>query len=291
LPRDGLLRQSTELIVRKERYDRMTSRSLLLWSVASVITLASAVYQRVTGPTYPLRASVTIGSETFTFRLIRSQENPRDAEISVPVPNRGISGYYEFRRQLSDDPWDRRPLARRGESLIGWIPSQPAASKVQYRIFLEKPGAAPVPVTPEPVVLRFKDYVPRIPVLWPHIALMFVGMLCSNRAGLEALVRGTQTNRLSLWAFIPMVAGGIILGPMVQKFAFGSYWTGWPFGHDMTDNKTAVAVLFWLIAVWRLQKRPEARGWAIAAAVVTLLVFAIPHSVWGSEIAYGQVPK
>jgi hypothetical protein len=269
----------------------MMSRSRLLWIIALLMTLVSAAYQRITGPTFPTRGAVAVGSETIKFKLVRSHENPGDAEVSVPAPDMSMSGTYEFRRQPSNDPWIRRPLSRRGDSLVGWIPNQPTSGKVMYRILIGKPGVEPVPLTAEPVVLRFKDYVPRIPILWPHIALMSIGMLCSTRAGLEALVRGSQTYRIALWALAPIFFGGIVLGPIVQKLAFGSYWTGWPVGHDLTDNKTALAIIFWVITVWRLRKKPEARGWVIAAAVITLLVYAIPHSVLGSELDYTQVPQ
>jgi hypothetical protein len=75
----------------------------------------------------------------------------------------------------------------------------------------------------------------------------------------------------------------------VQKFAFGAYWTGWPVGHDLTDNKTAVAFLFWIIAFIRLRRNRQAYGWAIAASVVLLLVYLIPHSVMGSEIDHTKL--
>jgi hypothetical protein len=47
---------------------------------------------------------------------------------------------------------------------------------------------------------------------------------------------------------LPFV-GGLILGPPVQLEAFGALWTGWPFGADLTDNKTLIAVLAWVPAV------------------------------------------
>ena len=37
--------------------------------------------------------------------------------------------------------------------------------------------------------------------------------------------------------------GGMLLGPIVQNFAFGDYWTGIPFGWDLTDNKTLLAAI------------------------------------------------
>ena len=73
----------------------------------------------------------------------------------------------------------------------------------------------------------------------------------------------------------------------MQKFSFDAWWTGWPFGGDLTDNKTAVAWLAW-VAAW-IANRRGARStgwWAVAAALITLIVFAIPHSMFGSELRY-----
>ena len=36
-------------------------RTFLFWTIAVIITIAAAMYQRMTGPTYPLRATVTVG--------------------------------------------------------------------------------------------------------------------------------------------------------------------------------------------------------------------------------------
>jgi len=78
----------------------------------------------------------------------------------------------------------------------------------------------------------------------------------------------------------------MILGPVVQKFSFGDFWTGWPFGHDLTDNKSLVAFIFWVIALVALKKHQENRLWPLIASIVLLGVFLIPHSVLGSEIDY-----
>ena len=43
--------------------------------------------------------------------------------------------------------------------------------------------------------------------------------------------------------FATLGLGGMILGPIVQKYAFGAYWTGIPFGHDLTDAKNLVDAL------------------------------------------------
>ena len=139
------------------------------------------------------------------------------------------------------------------------------------------------------VIIRFRGDVPG-PLLVVHIIAMFGGMLLSTRTGLAAWAGEKPLIPLILWTVGFLATGGLILGPMVQKYAFDAYWTGWPFGSDLTDNKTAAAVLFWLIAWFALGRTRSPRAWVIAAAVGTLAVFMIPHSVLGSELDYTKVP-
>ena len=94
------------------------------------------------------------------------------------------------------------------------------------------------------------------------------------------------------WTLILFTVGGMILGPIVQYDAFGDLWTGIPFGWDLTDNKTLIALLFWILAV--IMNRKEEKPLYVAlAAVVLLLVFSIPHSLFGSQLDYatGQVTQ
>jgi Na+/melibiose symporter-like transporter len=118
---------------------------------------------------------------------------------------------------------------------------------------------------------------------------MFFAMLWSNRAGLEALVGGAGRHNMALTTLGLLVVGGLILGPIVQKYAFGAYWTGWPLGEDLTDNKLAVAAAAWAIAVWRRGNTKSARTVAIIAALVVLAVYMIPHSMHGSTLDYSTM--
>ena len=115
---------------------------------------------------------------------------------------------------------------------------------------------------------------------------MFLAMLYSSRTGIEALAKGPKVQPYSLFTLIFLLVGGLILGPVVQKFAFGAYWTGWPFGEDLTDNKTAVAFLGWLVAYFAVRRNSKNRYTAIIAAVILLAVYLIPHSMFGSELDY-----
>jgi len=82
-----------------------------------------------------------------------------------------------------------------------------------------------------------------------------------------------------------MFVGGFILGPIVQYNAFGQAWTGFPLGHDLTDNKTLIAFVAWMFAVAMNWKKD--RPWAtVIASIVTIVIFSIPHSLRGSELNY-----
>ena len=80
-----------------------------------------------------------------------------------------------------------------------------------------------------------------------------------------------------------LILGGFIMGPVVQKFSFGQYWTGWPLGDDLTDNKTLFALIAFVVA-WFFRSKSYGRWLAILAAVVMLVVYLIPHSMNGSEL-------
>lgn len=262
-----------------------------LWVAAFLLMVAAAVHQRRTGPTHPFRGAVALDGETISFRLPRSAVSGHDAVLSVAAPA-GVEGTLRWRRLRSDDDWHETELAREGERLSGALPTQPPAGKVEYRLLLGSPrGEASIPAAgEEAIVLRFRGAVPAW-LLLPHVLTMFVAMLVAVRAGLGALFAAAGTARLARWALGGITLGGMILGPLVQQRAFGALWTGWPLGGDLTDNKTLVMWLAWIVAVLAVrpgagERRPWARLLLAAATVVTLAVYLVPHSLRGSELDF-----
>jgi hypothetical protein len=264
-------------------------KSFLLWLFAFIFTLVIAVYQRVTGPTYPARGKAVIAGQTVRYKLIRSYDGDDGAPVYVNVPDTAIRGEFMYRRFKSYDEWTTVPMERKGDSLVSRIPHQPVAGKVMYRVILVR-GNDRVALEKDPVVIRYKGKVP-MSVLIPHILIIFLAMLFSTRTGLEVLFRGKFTFLYTWITIITLFIGGLILGPVVQKFSFGMYWAGWPFGHDLTDNKAAVAFIFWVIALVVLYRNRGNRAWPLIASIIMLIVFLIPHSVLGSEIDYTKGQK
>jgi hypothetical protein len=114
---------------------------------------------------------------------------------------------------------------------------------------------------------------------------MFIAMLFSTLAGLMAVIKYPLYNKYAVWTLVLFTAGGMVLGPIVQYDAFGDFWTGIPFGWDLTDNKTLIAFIFWVLAVI-MNRKKERPVYVVLAAIVLLLVYSIPHSMFGSQLDY-----
>jgi hypothetical protein len=258
--------------------------SFVWWVFAVLFTLTIAYYQRTTGPTYPIRGKIIIEDKEFSYKLLTSNDSDQPAKIFIKGPVDEIDGELVYRRYKTTENWKAIEMSAEGDKLVGNLPPEPPAGKLVYSVTLSHKGTN-YKLSDEPVVIRFKGPVPGY-VLWPHILTMFLAMLFSTRTGIEALRRGKKTFSYAFVTLILLLVGGMILGPVVQKYAFDAYWTGWPFGQDLTDNKTLVAFVAWIIAVIRLRKNRNNRGWAVAAALILLAVYLIPHSMFGSELDY-----
>ncbi len=261
----------------------------LLWILAVIITLSSAAYQRLTGPTYPVRGKVTVGDTGISFKLLRSETVGKDAAVQIAIADTSITGLVRYKRYKSRDLWTSQQMIHEEGYLTARLPEQPPAGKLMYFVHLGK-GNQEVSLTGEsPVILRYKGAVP-LEVLIPHVLIMFLAMLLSNRTALETLDAGGKIKRYIYWTIGLFFVGGFILGPAVQKYAFDALWTGFPFGFDLTDNKTLIGMLGWLWAWYVNRGNRRARGWVLFAAFLLLLVYLIPHSMMGSEIDYTRVP-
>lgn len=262
-----------------------------LWTLAIAITLSSVAFQRVTGPSYPVRVNQELpNGSAIKTKLLTTHVSTADAPVKIVVNDQIFSGKMVWRRVNSRDEWTTTAMSRSGDTLTASIPKQPPAGKIAYNVILSLIDGTDIKLTDDPVVMRFKGPVP-IGVLAPHVFCMFVSMLLATATGLKAAAKIETVRPLAIATAILLFAGGLVLGPIVQKYAFGAYWTGWPLGHDLTDNKTALAMLMWVIAIWRNSRTRTGRWWYVAAALVHLLVYLIPHSVLGSELDYGDQPS
>jgi hypothetical protein len=274
-------------------------KKLLVWLFAFIITILAAYYQRKTGPTYPQRVNVTLNSTDTELKLIRSLGLDERSEVKLGIADTTIKATLFYKRFKTDDEYSQVPFVYREypvnsfimnrifkmteeKGLFADIPQQPPAGKLQYYIEITDNSGTRTLLKEQPVVIRFKGAVPGA-VLLPHILIMFIAMLFST----AALFRMPVYKRYGILTLVLLAAGGMILGPVVQKYAFGALWTGIPFGWDLTDNKTLIAFIFWILAVL-LNRKKERPLVTVLAAFILLLVYSIPHSLFGSELDFNS---
>lgn len=274
-------------------------KQFLLWTLAVILTIAAVIYQRSTGPTYPFKGKLTQANKEFKFKLLRSQETTEGARITLPtIDAADYQATLHFKRYKTMD--SITPIAfeySKDMKFEAQLPVQPAAGKMEYYITGTIDGKAfRIPEEGEKsIVLRYKDPVPGW-ILIPHIFLMFFAILFGLRAGLSALSDISTMRKWVVISLVGMTFGGMMLGPLVQKHAFGEYWTGFPYGGDFTDNKTLIMWLVWVIGLAIIGLKPKknemvSRIVVLIATIVMTAVYLIPHSMGGSTLDYSKVDQ
>jgi len=252
-------------------------RKTLCWIITIIITLAASAYQRITGPTHPTTLKTAIANRNCSFSLPRSC-GESDCIVKLTDVPEGTKASIFWRNYPSNDRFQEVPMSFDGTTLKGALPQQPRAGKLEYFVSIDGKEY----FADKPLVIRFKGDVPAT-LLIVHIILMFASMLLACYGGIMALLNNPVYKRYFIWTGIVLFAGGFILGPIVQWYAFGSWWSGIPFGWDLTDNKTLIVMLIVLATILTQRLRAN-RMIAIIAAVAFFIVFLLPHSLGGSEL-------
>ncbi len=266
----------------------MTSAEKVLpcFLLSLVIVLLTLYYQRVTGPTYERTVVTNLNGKTYQFNLPRSHSIDSECRFTLTIPDTSVSGRVYYKRHPTGEVYVMKEFNREGNSLVTTLPNQPPAGKLKYFLEFSTNDREITVLKAHPIIIRFKGAVPVI-ILIPHIIFMFVGMWLSNFAGLLALRKMAGFKFYGNLTLLLLGIGGLLLGPTVQYNAFGEWWAGIPFGWDLTDNKLLISFLVWLTAV--LGNRKKERPYlAVIAALLVIIVYAIPHSMLGSEFDYNS---
>lgn len=260
------------------------------WLVSFLITIVTLFYQRVTGPTYPISDEIKFGNLKVNYTFNRSATTGKDEIVSVRVNEKNVHGFLFWKRYKTKDEWTIVEMKLKDNELSASLPQQPAAGKLEYFVELKYENKVITLPNEKTCVVRFKGNVP-IYILIPHIIAMFLALFFSTRTGMEFFNPKPNIIRFAKWTLIFIVIGGFILGPLMQYFAFGEFWTGFPLGYDLTDNKTLFTFIVWLIAFIFIRKGKHPKRWALAASIVLLIIYLIPHSLLGSELDYTKLDE
>lgn len=257
------------------------SKKVVFWILAVVISLGTMVYQRLTGPTYEKDYKITYEGAEYKFELPRSHGRDSDCPVEIELPE-PFEGRIVWRKYPTQDAWDTLQMVRNADTLNTSLPQQPAAGKLEYHLVLTADGNIIDLDETENVVVRFRNSVPGWAMI-PHILLMVLTVIFSTATIFFAAANLPAYKRYVGITIILLLLGGFVFGPIVQKFSFGQFWTGWPLGEDLTDNKVLFALIPFLIT-WFLRKKSYSRWLAIVSALIMLAVYLIPHSLRGSEL-------
>lgn len=249
----------------------------VFWILAIILTLSTSVYQRLTGPTNPKKTTISINNKEYKLSFPRSATSNNN-KITLNIADSNVKAQLIYRKYPTNEDYSKIDFQNNGSSLFANLPIQPSAGKLEYYVIIDKEKLFET----QPLIVRFKGEVPA-GVLIPHIIFMFVSMLFAAYGLILAIANKKNVLRYVILTITTLIIGGFIFGPMVQKYAFGVYWSGFPFGYDLTDNKTLIALVALLINMLFLKKKIF-RITSIIAFSVMITIFCIPHSLRGSEL-------
>lgn len=262
-----------------------TLRMLLFWILALVVTAIALYYQRATGPNHPEYVNMNFNGNDYRFKFEKDGYTDEVYKLVLPINDENVHATLHYKRYRVNEDFTPVAFKEGEEGVYAEFPlMDKTASKLDYFVSFTndlQPGQS---FETKHIVIRYNDHVPH-GIMYPHILLMILTMLLSTLAAILAIARHPRARIYSFIAFGVLFLGGMVFGPFVQYYAFGEFWTGIPFGWDLTDNKTLIAFLVWIVAIIKNRKETN-RRWIIIAAIVTLLVYSIPHSMFGSELDY-----
>jgi hypothetical protein len=183
---------------------------------------------------------------------------------------------------------------------FGSIPSMARGTLVEYYIQARAGDALEVRVPGEDEAGGFTFYykgAPNRTILVAHVVLMFVALFIFLICGYLALraIRDRRTRlqipRLGFLGGVVFFVSSFPLGMIVAYQTYGTPWTGFPVGDDLTDNKSLAIVLYFAAATFLyrgsvfkrdpnrdLVKRVSTLPYVyLVGVIMTIALFLIPH--------------
>ncbi len=80
-------------------------KKFILWSLAFIITVSAAIYQRQTGPTYPKKLDITVNGQLQKLRLVRSLALDEGSEVKLNINDTTVKAKIFFKRFRSDEEY------------------------------------------------------------------------------------------------------------------------------------------------------------------------------------------
>jgi hypothetical protein len=263
--------------------------------IAFLLTVILLFFARLMSTRHEKTIPAQIDNITLTHRTVT--ENFGDGPVLiVKTPSTDNLTAVVFYSEKSGGHDKSVAMSVTPEGFSAKLESLPKGQKWFYQIQVSKNGT-PVAQFPkdDDQFIKFKGHI-AAPIIVGHILFMFATIFFGLMAVFTSidLARGKgRMQRSVLFVLLTLISafiGGIPLGIAVSAQTFGgSGWGGWPIGHDITDTKTEVLLLFWLItsllslnglANKKMVISSKTYAFLVTISfIVTFITFLIPHSI------------
>ncbi|MEW6013469.1 MAG: hypothetical protein AB1602_08740 [Elusimicrobiota bacterium] len=259
-------------------------KKIFIWSVSFLIAGTIAIFQRATGPTYPVKGKCFFEDKSIKYKFPRSCTVGFDDCVGK-IYKPGLKGYVLYKRLGVEENYKKIEfVSDEGVSIFKLETNFPKAGKIEYDAYVLSEGKE-FKINKDKVILRFKGYVPAS-ILAAHIIFMFLFMIFSVYLFFENNFSNGINKKIFYLNYFFLIIGGFVLGPIVQYYAFDILWSGFPFGYDLTDNKVLLIFIAWTAVLFKIIKSKDYKKWLNLAFVFTIAVYLVPHSLLGSEYDY-----
>jgi hypothetical protein len=268
-----------------------------------LITLLIFIVARRISRNRPFEMEADFGGAHMTHSTVYEQVGPGQPEITLKVdPPVEIGVDVIYRVPGTDEP---DTIAMSEVSSGTWsarLPNREKGERIEYGflfISTEESGTGIATASSQTgyFLVKYKGEI-SVTVLILHILCMFAAFFFIIEASIGAfaiLFMGEDkefTVAQTRWVLLFTFLGGWPLGFVLNWQRFGPVWEGFPFGYDITDNKTQLIAIFWVIVaamVWKsFANRRTGRDLAgpgvfaiavIIASVLSMILYLVPHSL------------
>lgn len=275
---------------------------------ALLLTLALAFAARKLSEREPMNLyiedrDVKVWHRTVTEVIVRTadgREIKRQPYIEIKLDGPShLRKTVDFKSRKKPQVEKRRLIPIGENKYSAYLPYLEIGEKIWYAIVLIRDDGSVIriPRGNEFFEVRSKGEASQ-GILIAHAVSMFAAfffMILSFFGAVRILRQGDEkshTVTMSRLALIFAFLGTVPLGFALNKQTFGILWEGYPFGYDITDNKTQIVILFWLFSLllvrgssfWGGEEKDllgkRVFAWAIIASfVASIALYLIPHSL------------
>ena len=269
-----------------------------------LITLVIFVVARRMSMNRPQEVTWTSDDMKITHMTVFEQVGPGQPEILLQVDPPSEIDALVLHRASEEEEFETEAMTEISEGV--WSARLPAGQKgdrlnygfnISQTTLHEEGGSSTATSETGFYLIKYKGEV-SVTVLVLHILCMFAAFFFIVEAiigALAMLITGDEkefTVAQTRWVLLFTFLGGIPLGLALNWQRFGVLWEAFPFGTDITDNKTQLIIILWIIIAALSWKSfacrrtgrdligPGAFATAvIAASVISLFLYLVPHSL------------